>query len=119
MDRDTTGGVRTLLRREESYAVHAIVYVAENPGASNARIAEDLQFPPAFLAKVLRKLVTAGFIRSRLPLAGSRPGKRCRPEIRRNPRWLQPPDRARHHLIWWRNCISMAYRKTTKLEVLF
>lgn len=59
------GGARTVLRREESYAVHVIVYVAENPGASNARIAEDLQFPPAFLAKVLARLSRAGYVESR------------------------------------------------------
>ena len=65
VDQDAIGGVRTLLRREESYAVHTIVYVAENPGASNARIAEDLQFPPAFLAKVLARLARAGYVESR------------------------------------------------------
>jgi len=65
VDKDATSGVRTLLRREESYAVHTIVYVAENPGASSARIAEDLQFPPAFLAKVLGRLSKAGYVESR------------------------------------------------------
>lgn len=56
---------RTLLRREESYAIHALIYAAENPGASAARIAEDLQMPPAFLAKVLRKLSGARFLESK------------------------------------------------------
>jgi Rrf2 family protein len=65
-----SNGVRTLLRREESYAVHVIVYLAENPGASNARIAEDLQFPPAFLAKVLARLAKAGYVESRPGRAG-------------------------------------------------
>lgn len=63
-------GVRTLLRREESYAVHVIVYVAENPGASSSRIAEDLEFPPAFLAKVLARLSKAGYVESRPGRAG-------------------------------------------------
>ena|GEM_PF-338521 len=45
--------------------MHVIVYLAENPGASNARIAEDLQFPPAFLAKVLARLAKAGYVESR------------------------------------------------------
>ncbi len=65
VEQHVAGTVRTLLRREESYAVHTIVYVAENPGASSARIAEDLQFPPAFLAKVLRRLAKAGYVESR------------------------------------------------------
>lgn len=58
--------IRTLLKRDESYAIHALVNIAENPGTNAAIIAEHLQIPPAFLAKVLRKLVTAGFIRSRM-----------------------------------------------------
>jgi len=56
---------RTLLRREESYAIHALIYAAENPGASAARMAEELQMPPAFLAKVLRKLSAAHFLESK------------------------------------------------------
>lgn len=63
-------GVRTLLRREESYAVHAIAYVAENPGAATAKIAEDLKLPPAFLAKVLRRLAKAGYLENRSGRAG-------------------------------------------------
>lgn len=63
-------GVRTLLRREESYAVHAIAYVAENPGASTAKIAEDLKLPPAFLAKVLRRLAQAGYLENRTGRGG-------------------------------------------------
>lgn len=58
--------IRTLLKREESYAIHALVNICENPGTNAAVVAEHLQIPPAFLAKVLRKLVTAGFIRSRM-----------------------------------------------------
>jgi len=53
---------RTLLKREESYAVHALLYVAEHPGAPAARIAEDLELPRDFLAKVLRRLGKAGFV---------------------------------------------------------
>jgi Rrf2 family protein len=56
---------RTLLRREESYAIHALVYAAENPGSSAAQIAADLQMPPAFLAKVLRRLAEAGYVENR------------------------------------------------------
>ncbi len=55
---------RTLLKREESYAVHALLYVAENPGAPAARIATDLELPRDFLAKVLRRLGKAGFVRN-------------------------------------------------------
>lgn len=58
--------VRTLLKRDESYAIHALVNIHENPGTNASVIAEHLQIPPAFLAKVLRKLVNAGFIRSRM-----------------------------------------------------
>lgn len=58
--------IRTLLKREESYAVHALIYVAENPGAATAQIAADLQMPPAFLAKVLRRLAEAGYLENRI-----------------------------------------------------
>ncbi len=57
-------GFRTLLKREESYAVHALLYVAGHPGAPAARIAEDLELPRDFLAKVLRRLGKAGFVRN-------------------------------------------------------
>lgn len=63
-------GVRTFLRREESYAVHAIAYVAENPGSSSAKIAKDLRLPPAFLAKVLRRLAVAGYVENRQGRSG-------------------------------------------------
>jgi len=56
---------RTLLRREESYAIHALIYAAENPGAAAAKIAGDLKIPPAFLAKVLRRLAQAGYVENR------------------------------------------------------
>ena len=56
---------RTLLRREESYAIHALVYAAENPGSAAAQIAADLQMPPAFLAKVLRRLAQVGYVENR------------------------------------------------------
>ncbi len=56
---------RTLLRREESYAIHALVYAAENPGTAAAQIAKDLQMPPAFLAKVLRRLAQMGYVENR------------------------------------------------------
>ncbi len=56
---------RTLLRREESYAIHALIYAAENPGAPTAQMAGDLKFPPAFLAKVLRRLSEVGYLDNR------------------------------------------------------
>jgi len=58
--------LRTLLKREESYAVHALLFIAEHPSAHAAEIAKGLQMPPAFMAKVLRKLVTAGYIESQM-----------------------------------------------------
>jgi Rrf2 family protein len=64
---------RTLLKREESYAVHALLYVAEHPGAPAARIAADLELPRDFLAKVLRRLGKAGFVHN---LAGRTGGVR-------------------------------------------
>lgn len=56
---------RTLLRREESYATHALIYVGENPGATAAKMAADLQIPPAFLSKVLRRLADVGYLEIR------------------------------------------------------
>ncbi len=57
--------IRTLLRREESYAIHALIYAAENPGTSAAAMAAALKAPPAFLAKVLRKLGAASLLDSK------------------------------------------------------
>lgn len=62
--------LRLLLKREESYAVHALLYIAEKPGTNAAEIATALRMPPAFMAKVLRKLVTAGFIESQMGRSG-------------------------------------------------
>jgi Rrf2 family protein len=62
--------LRTLLRRDESYAIHTLINVAENPGTSTAEIAERLQLPPAFTAKVVRKLVNAGLVASRMGRTG-------------------------------------------------
>src|SRR5690625_2062366 len=56
--------VRTLLKRDESYAIHALVTVSKNPGIATAELAEQLQLPPAFTAKVVRKLVKKEFLRS-------------------------------------------------------
>jgi Rrf2 family protein len=58
--------LRTILKREESYAIHALLFIAEHPGTHAAEIATGLQMPPAFMAKVLRKLVTAGFVESQM-----------------------------------------------------
>lgn len=62
--------LRTLLRREESYAVHALVNIGENPGTSAAAVARQLQLPRAYTAKVLRRLVEAGWVESRMGRAG-------------------------------------------------
>lgn len=62
--------IRTLLKREESYAVHALVDIGQHPGTSTADIAERLQLPPAFTAKVMRKLVKAGFVTSQMGRSG-------------------------------------------------
>jgi Rrf2 family protein len=51
-----------MLRREESYAIHALLYLHENPGASAAQVARDLQTPAAFTAKVLRRLGETGLV---------------------------------------------------------
>ena len=62
--------LRTLLKREESYAVHALLNIAENPGINAADIAERLKLPAAFIAKVLRKLVEVGFVESKMGRGG-------------------------------------------------
>lgn len=61
---------RILLKREESYAVHALINIAEKPGTNAAQIAADLQMPPAFMAKVLRKLVLSNFVDSQMGRSG-------------------------------------------------
>lgn len=63
-------GIRTLLSREESYAVHALIDIAAHPGTNAATIAERLSMPKAFMAKVLRKLVEAGFVESQMGRKG-------------------------------------------------
>jgi Rrf2 family protein len=57
--------LRTFLKREESYAIHALLYLNEYPGAPASQIAADLKLPAAFTAKVLRRLAEAGFVDSR------------------------------------------------------
>lgn len=61
---------RVLLKRDESYAVHALINIAEKPGTTAAQIAADLQMPPAFMAKVLRKLVLADLVSSQMGRSG-------------------------------------------------
>ena len=61
---------RALLKKEESYAIHALVSVADNPGISAAKIAEHFEMPPAFMAKVLRKLTLAKFTVSKMGRSG-------------------------------------------------
>lgn len=62
--------IRTLLKRDEGYAVHTLINIAENPGTSTAHVAERLQLPPAYTAKVVRKLVNAGFVTSQTGRSG-------------------------------------------------
>ncbi|WP_018462127.1 RrF2 family transcriptional regulator [Thermus oshimai] len=62
--------VRTLLKREESYALHALLLLAEEPGLSAQEVAEKLKAPPAFMAKVLQKLARAGLVESRVGRKG-------------------------------------------------
>jgi len=61
---------RTLLKRDESYAIHLLIHIAGNPGISTADLAERLQLPPAFTAKVVRRLVNAKMIRSQMGRGG-------------------------------------------------
>ncbi len=63
-------GIRTLLRREESYAVHALLYLHEHPGAPAARVAADLQTPAAFTAKVLQRLASTGLVEAKQGRSG-------------------------------------------------
>lgn len=58
--------LRTLLKREESYGIHALLAVSEAPGISTPEIAQQLEIPPAFLAKVIAKLSKAGLLESQL-----------------------------------------------------
>lgn len=62
--------VRTLLKREESYAVHALLYLHEFPGASAAQVAKDLKIPPAFTAKVLQRLGATGLVSAKTGRSG-------------------------------------------------
>jgi predicted transcriptional regulator len=57
--------LRTLLKREESYAVHALLYLHEAPGAAARQVAAALQTPSAFTAQVLQRLVSTGLIEAR------------------------------------------------------
>lgn len=56
---------RVMLQREEGYAIHSVLYLAEHPGASRGKIAKDLDIPTAYLAKVLKRLSDAGIVESR------------------------------------------------------
>jgi Rrf2 family protein len=62
--------VRTLLKREESYGIHALRLVAESPGIGAAEVAQRLQIPPAYLAKVLSRLTKAGYLEARMGRGG-------------------------------------------------
>ena len=61
---------RSLLKREESYALHALLLLAQEPGISAQEMATKLKAPPAFMAKVLAKLAKAGLVESRVGRAG-------------------------------------------------
>lgn len=62
--------VRTLLRKEESYAIHALIAIAERPGIATAVIAEQLTMPYAYMSKVVRRLVEIGLIEARRGRSG-------------------------------------------------
>ncbi|MDF1523825.1 MAG: Rrf2 family transcriptional regulator [Trueperaceae bacterium] len=62
--------VRTLMKREESYAVHALLYLHEYPGAPASQVAADLQIPAAFTAKVLRRLGASGLVEAKAGRTG-------------------------------------------------
>lgn len=62
--------LRPLLRREESYAIHALIDVGSHPGTNAAAVARRLSMPKAFMAKVLRTLVEAGWVESRMGRSG-------------------------------------------------
>ncbi|WP_022802719.1 RrF2 family transcriptional regulator [Deinococcus ficus] len=55
---------RSLLKREESYAIHALLNIAQNPGTNAATIAEQLQISYTFLTKVLRRLTEMNYVAS-------------------------------------------------------
>jgi Rrf2 family protein len=62
--------VRTLLRREESYAVHALIFLHECPGAPAAKVAAALKTPAAFTAKVLQRLAATGLVEAKQGRSG-------------------------------------------------
>jgi Rrf2 family protein len=62
--------IRTLLRREESYAVHALIYLHECPGAPAAKVAAALKTPAAFTAKVLQRLAATGLVEAKQGRSG-------------------------------------------------
>lgn len=62
--------VRTLLRRQESYAIHALIAIAERPGIPAAAIARQLTMSYTSMTKVLRKLTEIGLIESRRGRSG-------------------------------------------------
>jgi Rrf2 family protein len=62
--------LRSLLKREESYAFHALLLLAEEPGLSAQEIAQKLKAPPAYMAKVLQKLARAGLVESQVGRSG-------------------------------------------------
>lgn len=61
---------RTLLKREESYAIHALINMVEKPGTNAAAISADLRAPRAFMSKVLRKLTTSDLVETRMGRGG-------------------------------------------------
>ena len=62
--------MRTVLKREESYAVHALLYLHEYPGAPAAQVAADLKTPAAFTAKVLQRLAAMGLVEAKQGRSG-------------------------------------------------
>lgn len=62
--------IRTLIKREESYAVHALLYLHAYPGAPAAQVARDLKTPAAFTAKVLQRLAANGLVEAKQGRSG-------------------------------------------------
>jgi Rrf2 family nitric oxide-sensitive transcriptional repressor len=58
--------------REIEYALRAVIHLASVAPAcrTTEQIAADMRMPPAYLAKVLRRLVRTGTLRSRKGLGG-------------------------------------------------
>ncbi|PJI52518.1 hypothetical protein CTI14_41015 [Methylobacterium radiotolerans] len=72
---------RSLLKREESYAIHALLNIAQNPGTNAATIAEQLQISYTFLTKVLRRLTEMNYVASAKGRGGGAPSRWTRRQV--------------------------------------